>query len=78
MSERKTLRARHPLIARTPAEAEQPTVVHPKTARTFYLEQPTIAALDAWVRDEWQRSGKKPSSSDFVNQAILQALKQAE
>ena len=44
MVERKTLRQRHPLIARTPEEAsKEPSL--PKTARTFYLEQPTIAAL---------------------------------
>lgn len=73
MAERKTLRTRHPLIERTPPEeTDQPSF--PKTARTFYLENPTIESLDAWVRSEWQRTGKKPSSSDFVNRAILQAL----
>ena len=33
--------------------------------------------LPAWVREEWQRTGKKPSSSDFVNRAIIQALNSA-
>jgi len=69
MAERKTLRSRHPFIARTPAEAsEAPKPERIKTTVSFTRE--AWQDLKAMQYEAVLRGEREPEMSDLVNRAI--------
>jgi hypothetical protein len=80
MADSKTVRANLPSLLRRTPEPETPEPApkpakSKRIARTFYLDQDVVAALDAWVMQNWTAGAKKPEMSTFVSQAIREALK---